>query len=120
MREARVIAARKRFSATFFDLRSEAWDHTIHVADYECPACSFTVCFNTSDLFREHRSPFSPAQIAQLESVRPLSTVHFEQAFDFYCPQCDMPVRVIARADDEFAMGCSNWRFVDVVEMVDG
>ena len=113
----RTVSARKRFDATEFDIRSEAWDHTIHLSDYNCPECGHKVRFNSKDFFREHISILTPELVGLIEKFRPLDKETWEIALDFYCPGCEMPVRVIPRPGEEFAMGCYNWELLKVVEL---
>jgi hypothetical protein len=119
MRLPRVINAKKRLGGTHFDLRSENVDHTIHFADYTCPACDFVVRFTSSDLFRQPSSPFTSEQLDLAERARPLNKSKWERAFDFFCPQCDMPIRIVASPGESYAMGGYNWDFVSVIELID-
>ena len=114
----RVIEATERFDNVDFDPRTETREHRINVAEYACPECAYRVRFNTHDFFRtEPSDAFSDEQKKLADTLRPLDLNKDEEYFEFLCPQCEMPVRVIFWPNREFAMGCYTYQLVSVVEL---
>ncbi|MCH2183018.1 MAG: hypothetical protein MK108_13525 [Mariniblastus sp.] len=114
----RAIPATERFDNVHFDPRTETREHRINVAQYTCPECDYRIRFTTHDFLRsEPYSCFTEKQKILADTLRPLDLGNEEDFFEFLCPGCQLPVRVVFWPDREFAMGCYTYELVTVVEL---
>ncbi len=113
----RVVSAQERFDNIDFDPRTMTREHRINVAEYTCPDCDYRIGFNTHDFFStDVNDALTDRAKRQADKVRPIDTGNGESFLEFSCPRCKLSVRVVY-LENEFAMGCYNYRLISVVEI---
>lgn len=113
----RMVPAGERCDRIIFNPRVEHDDHVIHVGAYRCPHCSSEFEFNTRALRHgETREPGAAEGTwdAACRSVRPLADA-WEWFFDFHCPGCRAPVRIIYGHGGDYAMGAHMYELLAVL-----
>jgi hypothetical protein len=119
----RRVAPDQRLDRIEFSPQAELLERAIHLGAYSCPHCGQKVEFSTRH-FREHefsrRSNLATAWQELFDAERPLDRSRWESFFDFHCPGCQAPVRIIYEPGAEFAMGAHPWRIIEVLESAEG
>ena len=90
----RCVSAGERLDRNEFKREVEYLDHLAQLAAYRCPHCTTEVEFFSGYFDLGARQAKVDAHWrSQFDVARPL--VAFEEAFEFYCPGCNAPLRIV-------------------------
>jgi hypothetical protein len=68
---------------------------------YRCPRCNHRIRFRWRSFYQaDGRSAFKPKLRRCFDDMTPALTADEQGFFDFYCPTCAAPTRIIFSADD--------------------
>jgi hypothetical protein len=71
---------------------------------YTCPMCSTELAFFMRDFARHDRSAFTNLSLTDAEAitnfVQAYSSQVWDSFLDFYCPGCNLPIRIYYLADE--------------------